>query len=302
MMTLLQLEYFIALSNSLHFTKTAALLHISQPSLSYEMASLEKELGAPLFIVEKKKVSLSEYGRAFLPYAKKALLTLENGKTAVHEKLLDAEHAVRLGYFHSIGISLVPSVIDGFRLTFPEEKIRFILSELPAKDIPEKIRNGEIDLGFSLSAGGSLNPISLTRQPLSLYVPLGHPLAERPFVGISDLEGEPMIMLEAGSNLRTVVESCFEDEEIIPVIAFEVPECNAALQYVSLGFGVSILPSVPLSENIRAVSVPVRIFNKDLSRELYLISDQSGPLNASCAKVRSFIETQYSLKQIPPAF
>lgn len=293
-MTLLQLTYFTALCENLHYTKTAELLHISQPSLSYEIRELERELGAALFIVEKKKVKISEYGIVFLPYAKKILSTLEKGTQAVKTKLSDSEYTVRLGYFHSIGASLVPTIVNDFRTTYPESRIHFVLSEVSAREIPDKVRKGELDLGFSLNTGDFENPVHISRQHLFLYVPAGHRLAERPFVVLSDLEEEPIVMLERGSNLRTLIEQHFSDEDIIPVTAFEVPECNTALQYVALGYGISILPPLPATDPERIRAIPIREYEKNLSREIYLLSGSSFSAKSPVEEVKQFMIEKYS--------
>lgn len=294
-MTILQLEYFIALSETLHYTKTAELLHISQPSLSYEIRELEKELGAPLFLVEKKKVSLSDCGQTFLPYAKKALDTLERGKKAAEDRHESSRYQVRLGYFHSIGATFIPSVVNAFRLSHPESRVNFLFSELPAREIPGKVLRGEIDLGFALEPGGVANPVQITRQPLYLYVQSDHPLVKKGYAEIPDLEDEKMIMLERGSNLRSLIERHFSDEGIVPVTVFEVPECNTAIQYVALGYGISILPPMLNTDAGRVVMLPIREYEKELSREICLLSGKAGGTAPDpVAEVRDFIVAQYT--------
>ena len=76
-MTLQQLRYFRALAETQHYTRTAEKLMVSQPSLSYAMAELEKELGAPLFRKQGRNVLLTEAGRPFAARVNKALDELE---------------------------------------------------------------------------------------------------------------------------------------------------------------------------------------------------------------------------------
>ena len=82
-MTLLQLHYFQTLSQTLHYTRAAELLHISQPSLSYAISELEKELGVKLFEKKKKQIDLTVYGQQFLPYVERALDLLKEGADVV---------------------------------------------------------------------------------------------------------------------------------------------------------------------------------------------------------------------------
>ena len=78
-MTLAQLQYFQALAHILHYTRTAEELHIAQPSLSYSINELEKELGVKLFNKEDRKITLTMYGEQFLPYVESALATINDG-------------------------------------------------------------------------------------------------------------------------------------------------------------------------------------------------------------------------------
>ena len=78
-MTLLQLQYFQTLARVLHYTQAAAELHIAQPSLSYSIKELEKELGVKLFDKDSRHIRLSVYGEQFLPYAQQALGLVDQG-------------------------------------------------------------------------------------------------------------------------------------------------------------------------------------------------------------------------------
>ena len=79
-MELLQLQYFLLLANQQHVTRTADILHISQPSLSLTIKKLEAELGVPLFTRKGRNIALSPYGEAFKQYVEDAFFSLENGK------------------------------------------------------------------------------------------------------------------------------------------------------------------------------------------------------------------------------
>ena len=78
-MTLLQLQYFSTLARVLHYTHAAEELHISQPTLSYSINELEKEMGVRLFEKQNRKIFLTESGERFLPYVKKAMQLLDEG-------------------------------------------------------------------------------------------------------------------------------------------------------------------------------------------------------------------------------
>ena len=113
-MTLQQLRYFCVMAEVLHYTKAAKQLYISQPSLSYALSELSKELGVPLFGKSGKRTYLTQYGEAFLPYARNALAELSKGETALLQIADTAAGCVNFGYIFSVGFSVMPALIDDF--------------------------------------------------------------------------------------------------------------------------------------------------------------------------------------------
>ena len=293
-MTLLQLQYFQVLSHNLHYTRTAEQLCISQPSLSYAINELEKELGVKLFQKENRKVTQTVYGQQFLPYVEQALTLLQDGSNVLRQMANNAPQIVRLGYFHSVSASMIPALVDGFYQQEENRQIRFHFTESASYDILNQIRSGALDLGFSLHQAEWAESVGVIRQPLYLAVPANHPLSGHSFVSFDDFAHEPQIMLEHSSNLRSNMDQVFSQHGIIPNIVFEVRECNAALQYVSLKFGVSILPEVPAMKTERVRMVPIDDKGKEFLRTVYLSWDRSRPLTPAVQKVRNLIVQQYA--------
>ena len=138
-MTLLQLQYFTVLSETLHYTRASEKLHISQPSLSYAIGELEKELGVKLFQKENRKVALTAYGQQFLSYVEKSLALLSEGEQVIRQMAENAPQIVNFGYFHSVSVPLVPSIVDGFFHQKQANKIRFQFAELSSYDVLSRI-------------------------------------------------------------------------------------------------------------------------------------------------------------------
>lgn len=294
-MTLLQLQYFQELARELHYTRTAGELHISQPSLSYAINELEKELGVKLFQRDGRKVILTVYGQQFLPYVENALSLVREGTETVRQMVTNAPQIVRLGYFHSISASFIPSLVDGFYRREEERKIQFQFIESPSYEVLSQIRSRNLDLGFCLHRAEWAEAAGVIRQPLYLAVPSGHPLALRSHVSFLDFAREPQIVLEQSSNLRHNMDQVFSRHGVIPDIVFEVKECNAALQYVSLGFGVSVLPQVPAMDSDKVVILPISDQDKEFVRTVYLTYHKSCPLTPAVRRVRDYIIENFAL-------
>ncbi len=112
-MTLQQLQYFRTLAKVQHYTKAAEILFVSQPSLSYAISELEKELSLALFERHGKKIQLSAQGKIFLTYVESALDQLEKGVVTI-KSLNPLGGAVRLGYIYSLSNSFIRELCGFF--------------------------------------------------------------------------------------------------------------------------------------------------------------------------------------------
>ena len=300
-MTLLQLHYFQTLSQTLHYTRAAEILHISQPSLSYAISELEKELGVKLFEKNRKRIDLTVYGQQFLPYVERALELLKEGEDMVSSIACNSHQVVRLGYFHSVSASLIPSMIDNFYHQEGANYIRFHFTESASYDILNLIQSGELEMGFSLHQADWAESVGVVRQPLYLAVSSHHPLASAGHVSFQDFASEPLIMLERGSNLRDKMDQLFAQRKLIPNVVFEVRECNAALQYVGLGFGVAVLPQVPAMDSDKVSILPIADQEQEFVRTVYFTYPKKDMMSSAAKQFRDFVIEKYALtpKQFP---
>ena len=293
-MTLLQLQYFQTLAHVLHYTQAAAELHIAQPSLSYSIKELEKELGVKLFEKDSRHIKLTIYGEQFLPYAERILSMLDEGVNVLHQMAGSAQQIIRLGYFHSISASLIPSIMLDIYGQDQNQNIRFQFAEAASFDLFQMLKKGELDFSFCLHQDEELESVVVMRQPLYLAVPEHHPLAKRESVTFQDFAREPVVMLDKPSNLRTQLDRVYAKNGLTPNGVFEVRECNAALQYVALHFGVSVLPRVPAMENERVVVLPISDEDPAFIRTVYFSWMKGRPLSPAAKRVRDHIIAHYT--------
>lgn len=293
-MTLLQLQYFKTLARVLHYTQAAAELHIAQPSLSYSIKELEKELGVKLFEKDSRHIKLTVYGEQFLPYAERALGMLDEGVGVLKQMAGSAQQIIRLGYFHSISASLIPAVMMGIYGQEKNQSIRFQFTEAPSFDLFQQLKKGELDLAFCLHQDPDIESVTIMRQPLYLAVPEHHPLAKRESVCFEDFAREPIVMLDKPSSLRQKMDEIYYQHDLTPNVVFEVRECNAALQYVALRFGVSVLPQVPAMENEKVVTIPISDETSSFVRTVCLSWMKNRPLSPAARRVRDYIVEYYA--------
>ena len=203
---------------------------------------------------------------------------------------------VRLGYFHSVSASLVPSMIDNFYHQEGANYIRFHFTESASYDILNLIQTGELDMGFSVHQAEWAESVGVVRQPLYLAVSSQHPLASAGHVSFQDFAKEPLIMLERGSNLRDKMDQLFAQQKLIPNVVFEVRECNAALQYVGLGFGVSVLPQVPAMDSDKVSILPIADHEQEFVRTVYFTYPKRDTMSPAAKQFKDYVIDKYALK------
>ena len=291
-MTLVQLNYFKTLAQILHYTKAAETLHIAQPSLSYSISELEKELGVKLFIKKDRKISLTVYGERFLPYVEAALATLNNGVEDLKQFSTSSKQEVRLGYFHSIASSLIPSLVSGLYQRDENRDLRFQFTQATSYEILNMLKKGGLDLAFCMHRDEWIESIPVMQQQLYLAVPEGHRLAGKSSVSFEDFCHEAFVMLDKDSSLRVLVDHIFAKHNVVPNVLFVVRECDAALQYVALNFCVSILPQVPAMETDKISILPICGETDDFTRTVYLSWLKERPLSPAIRRIRDYVVEQ----------
>lgn len=292
-MTLMQLQYFKALAQSLNYTRTAEELRIAQPSLSYAIGALEKDLGAELFIREKKRVRLSPFGECFLPFAERTLATLEEGVRAIRQLQEAPESSmVTLGYFYSISSDFIPSIVEGFQKRAGDGDVSFRFAQHMNKDLLSELKAGRIDLAFCVTADREVECTKIGEQPLYVVVPNGHRLAGEKSLSVQDLAREKLVLLHKSSGLRATVEELFSDEGVPLHIAYETQECNSALQFVSIGGYVTIMPKIPAMELQAVTAIPLS--GRHTCRSIFLAWRKNEELSSGVRRVRDFVLEEWS--------
>ncbi len=256
-MTLQEIRYFCVTAEVLHYTRASRLLYISQPSLSYAISKLEKELGVPLFEKDGKKVTLSKYGEEFLPYAKRALAEINEGVDHLSEMKVPSSGGVSMGYIYSVSFSALPEFVNRFYMHQGSEQVAFRFRQGKAGELIEQLLNGSLDL---LIAGrsdlASIDCTPIYRQELFLIVPATHPLADAESVTLPDIAGEIFISLNHETLTQRQLEREFKKAAFEPNTIIEADEYSSIAASVSMGAGVAIMPILPILDSFNVRKIP----------------------------------------------
>ncbi len=247
-MNLSQLYYFVALAKTEHYSKTAEMLAITQPSLSHAIANLEDELCTCLFEKRGRNVALTKYGRVFLEYATESLQILEAGIKKT--KAMNGEHTgiIDLGYIFTLGIEFVPRMVRGFLAKYPELDVDFRFTVGNTQEIIRGLKEEKYDVAFC-SRREKEQQVSFTpvaEENLVVVVPKRHPLAKKDAIPLSEAASYPQIFFTQSSGLRPTIERLFAKAKCEPNIAYEIEEDSAMAGLVAKDFGIAVMPDVPI--------------------------------------------------------
>ena len=287
-MTLTQLRYFCVTAEVLHYTRAADLLYISQPSLSYALNKLEKELGTPLFQKQGKQITLTRYGEEFLPYCKRALAELSKGQDRLKELRAPGAGIINLGYIYSVSFSVLPSFVDRFYAEQRKKETAFRFHQGMAGILIEQLLNGSLDL---LIAGkpdiDAIESLPIASQALYLAVPASHRLAAEKKVTLSDITGEQFISITHDAIIYRELADKFKKAGFVPNIVFEADEYSSIAASVTTGAGVALVPKLPILDHFNIQLVP---FDDEaqMTREICLLHYRLHPMTPAIQKVWHF--------------
>jgi len=286
-MTLKQLQYFLALSKTCHFTSTAEQLFISQSSLSYAISVLEKELNVNLFERHGGTITLSKYGKAYAEQIEPILEQLEAANRRI-ELMRDPDKSeVRFGVFPSLYKEFTYAAIRAFGDYLPEQTIELNIVGHKETELKELLRAEQLDLCLCVAPDSEFDSRRLFTQELMLYVPLGHRLAERESVELAEIADEKFILPTRDHMFRQQVDAIFRRQGLVYDLVSEQGSITSTLAHVSNGQGVSILPQSASIGMYRAKAV--RILDNEFRRTVYLAWLSSRKLPHAVAAVRTFL-------------
>ncbi len=256
-MELRHIRYFVAVAESLNFTRAAERVHVTQSTLSHQISALELELGKTLFDRSSKKVSLTAAGEEFLTYAVRALQALDQGVGALKEREGELSGTVRVGTTHTFNLNFIPACAAEFMLRNPT--VKMVVRELSADAIDTGIANGEIDLGIAYQPVVSDDLIfeALYSEEMVLAVSDTHALAKRKRVRMAELHHQRLALLPGEFSTRTMLDECFKISGAEPIIVAEMNTVAPMLGLASRTEIGTIVARDVVPENAGLTAIPL---------------------------------------------
>jgi DNA-binding transcriptional LysR family regulator len=239
-------RYFVAVAETLHFTRASELLGIAQPPLSQQIKKLECDLNVQLFRRSKRKVELTEAGEVFLEHARTTLRAAEQAVEQVRRAAAGKEGRLAIGMVSSVTYEdLVSAAVLRFRAQCPN--VELTLQELTTPQQIKLLHTGEIHIGFirpPIQDPAVVLEI-VKREQLLVALPIAHPLARRKQIPILALATEPWVTLpsDLGLGFYDLVLSQCHEAGFTPNVSQVATQIHTLISLVAAGLGVTLVPA-----------------------------------------------------------
>jgi DNA-binding transcriptional LysR family regulator len=287
--TLQQLRILKAVATEKNFTKAAEVLYLSQPSLSKQIKTLEKNLDILLINRENNKISLTENGKVFLQYSERILALCEESCRALIDLKNGDRGNLTVGASQTIGTYLMPRVLALFAQNYPQINLKVQVNS--TRLIANNVLNREIDIAV---VGGEI-PNELKKNltikhfvedELSLIISKSHPFSKKKKINKENLYYLNFITLNSNSTIRKFIDNILiqngiETKQLKIIMQFNSIE--GIKTAVSLGLGAAFVSSSAIEKEVELKTIEIlQIENIRITRTLSIIS------NPECYKSKAF--------------
>lgn len=278
--TLQQLRILKAVAREKNFTKAAEVLYLSQPSLSKQIKTLEKNLDIILINRENNKISLTENGQVFLQYSERILALCEESCRALIDLKNGDRGSLTIGASQTIGTYLMPRILALFAQNYPQIDLKVQVNSTPV--IATNILKREIDIAV---VGGEI-PDKLKKNltikhfvddEINLIIPKSHPFAKKKKINKEDLYYLNFITLNSNSTIGKFIDNLLIQNQIetkqLKVI-MQLNSIEGIKTAVSLGLGAAFVSSAAIEKEIELKTIEIlKIENIRINRTLSIISN-----------------------------
>jgi LysR family hydrogen peroxide-inducible transcriptional activator len=256
-----QLEYVVAVADTLGFHKAAARCHVSQPTLSAQVQQLESLLGVTIFERNRRRVLVTSAGADIVARARQVLVEMVDLIAAAARVREPFSGTLRIGVIPTIAPYLLPEVVPALTSRYP--KLLLLFREEKTADIARGLAEGALDAGLlalEAEVGGCAHA-AIVHDPFVAALPKGHPLARKKCLAVSDLEAAEVLLLDDGHCFRAQALSLCDKAGAVEA-RFRATSLATLAQMVSGGAGVTLLPTLAVSVENRRAQLAIRPFEE----------------------------------------
>lgn len=275
------LTAFLEVAETASFTRAAERLHLSQPAISKRLKSLEDQIGQRLFDRVGRSVLLTDAGTALLPYARRMLQTIEDGRRALSQLSRTVSGRLSIGTSHHIGLHRLPPVLKRFVVDYPD--VDLDLHFMDSEDACEAVLAGKLELGIvtlPLAPLANLASTMVWPDPLAVVVAPSHPLLSRRRVRLEDLAPHPAVLPDADTYTHRIIRAELESRGVQPRVRLATNYLETLKMLAAIGLGWSVLPESMIDDSVVRLRVAGFAPHRDLGWVRHTGRAVSGPARA----------------------
>lgn len=246
-MTLVQLQYVVAVDNLRHFAEAAEYCHVTQPTLSMQIHKMEQELGVKIFDRSKQPVIPTESGMEIIAQARKILAEYEVIKHIVDEKKGIHTGELKVGIIPTLAPYLLPLFVQSFTQKYP--RVKLIVHELTTENIVSRLKEGRIDVAILVTPlqEKGIKEHVLFYEKLVAYVSKKNALFKKNYLLSKDIDPSKLWLLEEGHCFRSQIMNLCELQKAGKAgsyFEYEAGSIETLRRMVELNDGITILPEL----------------------------------------------------------
>jgi DNA-binding transcriptional LysR family regulator len=244
-----QVEGFLEVARRGSVSRAAEALFVTQPTLTARLKSLERELGTPLFLRTPQGMRLTEAGRAWVPYAERALRALVDGRDALHQVMTASAGHLMIAAAPAVSTYVLPELLERFVDAHPRVEVSVRTGH--SEDVVELVVRDEVQIGL----GRAIRHPDLELRPfhtedLVLVCAPDHPFTRRPSVAMAEVAGQKLIMFDRTSSYYEITQGAFLSAGVSLRGQMELDSIEAAKKMVERGLGVALLPGTAVAREV----------------------------------------------------
>lgn len=256
-MELRQLKYFVMVAKTLNFSEASRRLFITQGTLSQQIKQLEDELGSQLFERSSHSVVLTEAGEELLPLAEQTIDAAAHCRSRMTDLKGALAGTLNIGVTHSFS-PLLTGVVKSFLKTHPGVKLNIYYKT--ASELIEMLRDKTVDLILAFKTINHYDDIemeTLFNTKLCVVMRMGHPLSDRKFISLDDLESQGIVLPGSGLQARKTFERYVGMDTRRLNVRVELNDPNMIMDIVQGTDLVSLVSSLAAYYRQSLVAIPL---------------------------------------------
>src|ERR1700730_7559583 len=248
---LVQIEGFLEVARRGSVSRAAEALFVTQPTRTARLHSLERELGTPLFVRTPHGMRLTDAGRAWVPYAERALRALVDGRDVLEQVMSASAGHLMIGAAPAVSTYILPELLEKFVAAHPRVEVSVRTGH--SEDVVDHVLREEVQVGL----GRAIRHPDLELRPfhteeLVLVCAPDHRFTRRRTVTMAEVAGQKLIMFDRTSSYYEITQAAFVSAGAMLRGLMELDSIEAAKKMVERGLGVALLPRTAVAREVES--------------------------------------------------